>query len=231
MKTKLITLVLIILLFICLLSSCNPGQVLDISIAEDFSLNLSLDSDIILGQTMVNISYSSGKNEKVLLRECLKETFDTSTTGNKKITLTYKGFEKEIDYIVSYNYEVLTTSRLSISIVSSGDYTYYEIKLNNFDLEFFKGISFTLTSDDLSVYTKNIVANDYNKELKLDIQEISNNKIGFIILNNKNVDINLSNNLITLQQNNNFINSLEIKDIQIYDGLNVYKLPVTKYNK
>ncbi|MCR4661418.1 MAG: bacterial Ig-like domain-containing protein [Clostridia bacterium] len=228
MKAKKMVFVYILLLFICfILSSCNKKQIVNITKGENFNLEFSIDSELDLEQMFVDVEYKNNEIIAVALKECSITGFDSSTTGEKVMTIQYNGFSIDLPYTVTYDYEVKISTRLEVSVFPAGKYSYYEIRMRNFNLDKFSALSFVITNESLDALSKNIVASSSYTDLKLDKQVISNTEVGIVIMNLNDVEIENNSIIIRLQQTSGNCSNLKIKDIHLYDGQIVYNLPDT----
>lgn len=144
-------LVFLLPLFACLLFACSSRTISSVDVAANsFRSSYAVDEKLSLDGSFVNVTYSSGDAERIQITADMVEGFDTATTGNKTLKVSYKTFSREISYSV-YNPEmasraIRTTARFTLYVDKTDDETIYSIKLAAGDLSEVRAATFTLTS-------------------------------------------------------------------------------------
>lgn len=116
-----------------------------------FKENYMVDEKVSYDGAYLVLTYSTGEKEDVPITADMVDGLDTSTTGTRTLTVTYKGLTSEpIAYRV-YNpedasREIVTRARLVLYADEGAGYIDYTVRLSAADVTV-TAVEFTLTSD------------------------------------------------------------------------------------
>lgn len=219
-----------------LLFACSSRTISSVDVAANsFKASYAVDEALVLDGSFVLVSYTSGDVDRVQITADMVEGFDTSTTGNKTVRVTYKTFSREIAYSV-YNPEmasraIRTTARFTLYADRTDDAVIYSIKLFSGDLREVRAATFTLTSGaSLGIHPDlgNVTCSSDAENLAYDMSlSASGTSLKIVVFdpNGQTLDPNGVFFRIRVTQSDN--RSVWLSDNTVSDGRNDYYLPKT----
>ena len=135
---------------------------------NSFKSTYAVDEYLDLAGAFIDVVYSSGDTERVSITSDMVVGFDTATTGNKTLMVTYKTLSQAITYSV-YNPEmasrpIRTTARFTLYADVIEDDIVYTIKVALGDLTELRAATFTLTSTtSLGIESEHTLTCRYNR--------------------------------------------------------------------
>ena len=144
--------VLFVLLFIAFtLFACGQSEIVAVDLAFDLPEKFDVDEPFSVEGKKGVVLYADGSREDFSLREDHIVGFDSSTTGEKRAKLVYKGVEKEFSYRVEYasspTKEILTDARVRIEKAASLNGTAIALYIDCGGLSGVDAVTFTLECD------------------------------------------------------------------------------------
>ena len=147
---KKLVLALLLLFFAVAAVACTQGHGTPVS--TDFAFDLpekfDVDEEFPLSGKKGVVYYADGRRSEYNLTKENIVGFDTSTTGEKRAKLVYKGLEKAFSYVVEYasspTKQIVTTARIRLNEAASLNGTAVALSAETGDLTGINAVSFTI---------------------------------------------------------------------------------------
>lgn len=201
--------------------------------ANSFNANYAIDSNINYQGAFLVVEYSDDTKEDVAITPDMISNFNTSTTGQKTMTISYQEYKIDVDYLV-YNpenasLEILTSSRLSLACGKSLTHAEYTVSYRKGDLSILKAVTFTLkTSSTLGIEEdESLLEVGYLPDgWTYDFLIVNATTVKFVVYAYENAGINSDANLINVMVlGKDVASSPTLIDVTVSDGINNYRLP------
>lgn len=245
---KRIAALILILVCICAgLVACNgkKGEIVSVTITEGIlKKTYDVDEVLPLDSLSVQVTYKNGDVEEVA-QNIKVVGFDTATTGNKKMTITYlDAYSVEYEYDVVYSampsQSIETRARIAVSQRAYPTGVSREVTVRKGELETVEALYFTVSSSEsLKERRKQPDSDEYDVITKYEVEpliggwnyrvsEINDKSFKMVVYRVGGELIDRDKSVIAINffaMNGSF--SMQIKDVVITDGSKDLVLPNT----
>jgi len=221
-----IIIVSILLAITLLLSSCNgdsggkQAQRIEV-LSGSFKIDYAIDEQLDLSNAYINVQYWDGSIEKKQITADMVSGFDTGLTNSEaQLTISYRGALVNLFYTVGKNQTaIFTYSRL----LMRKEGKYLILSLNNLEEHDF-GIyaaEFTLTLPKEEMYAS---FEALGKDCAIAKEEITD-AVKILWYNSNATPLKKGADIVKVKLNNADGESVQVKSINISDGVETIRLP------